>query len=211
MKLKAWSEAESSLEHLLQVDPGNKKARELLAEARQGTRDATHKASHGGRRVLIEETEGGEETSGDSRSTSPTLQQAMPTSDTPSPYIQQVIMEPVEQKVAPPHEVTTCHGGETTPQSQSDEATPHNDDTMPHSEDAPPHSEESILDHSREDTPSHPMVQVAADPVPMPTNVSELKDVGNDYFRRGQFGDASLQYTGAMEELARGGMRVGVV
>jgi tetratricopeptide (TPR) repeat protein len=42
------------------------------------------------------------------------------------------------------------------------------------------------------------------DVLPMPANVAELKDQGNDLFRRGQYGEAVSRYSKALQRLETG-------
>ena len=131
VNVKAWKEAETAMEKLLQLDPKNKRAQEMLSQARKELGQAKKK----GRRVQIEEVEEEEESEGSA---------AAPSTNPATPPA-----KPVPQ--APPPEVAA----------------------------------------------------------PMPENVKQWKEKGNDLFRRGQYAEAVLVYSKAVDTLDKGKQRGG--
>ncbi len=132
VSLKEWKEAESAMETLLKLDPKNKRAQEMLSQARRELGQAKKK----GRRVQIEEVDEEQEASDGSAAAPPT--------------------NPVPEVVP------------TLPQG-------------------PPPAEVTMVT------------------VPMPEDVKQWKEKGNDLFRRGQYVDAVEVYSKAVNRLDKGG------
>ena len=153
-----WEEAISSLERLLGLEPSNKKARDLLSQARKSLSNSNevtkNKKGKGGHHIKIEEEKEEEEKEEEEKGGEKELSPRVPVID------------------------SLASSAETLA--------------------------ETLAQPAVEQTAPTPPVRHVSKATPMPTKVLELKEKGNDLFRRGQYGDAVLQYTSAMEELATG-------
>lgn len=143
VNLKLWQKAATAMEQLLQIDVKNKKAQEMLSQARKELGQAKKK----GRRVQIEEVEeGGEETSLSATTQATSIAQPDP---------------------------------EARPSSRPEPEAP------------PP---------SQPEPEAPPPVMTA----PMPEDVKQWKETGNDLFRRGQYAEAVQIYSMAVTKLNKG-------
>ena len=140
VSLKEWRKSEKDLLHILQLEPGNKKAQELLSQSKKeivklSENDGTKKK---GRRVQIEEVEEEEDEGSSKTSVTP------PTTD----------------------QMTNSTHTQATPQPAAG--------------------------HHVTVTPT------------IPSEVLELKEKGNDLYQRGQYGEALIHYTKAIQILQKG-------
>ena len=166
VSVRKWDEAMESLEQLLSLEPSNRRAQELLTQARKeksqsGSAGEGKAKERRGRKIVIEEEEETSAVDG------PKQSKSMP-SATP----------PARSEVTAP---TAASYLETTPTGRA----------------APK------AGHTTK---------------PMPAKVGSLKEEGNSLFRRGQYGEAVVKYSSAMQTLKKGkgstyycvGVRVGV-
>ena len=137
MSLKEWGKTKAAMEKLLQLDPKNKRAQDMLTQATKELGQTKKK----GRRVQIEEVE--------------------------------------EEEAAVSSEAPPTNSSSTSSSTPKAELTP---PTKSVAEAAPP----------------------AVVTVPMPKDVQQWKEKGNDLFRRGQYAEAVEVYSKAVDKLDRG-------